>query len=237
MSSFVDKIRHRLLALRLEPIRVFCFHQTSETFDAAGMWECDWTQIDLFKQNLLLLKEQYTFITLPEAYEKLQHDTIRCKKFAVLTADDGWASLKNIIPWLAEHQIPITLFVNPAYLDSHHYQNRPTERLLSRDEIIDYVTRYSPCITIASHGFNHVDACKLSSSEFENNVVDAENALAKMPNKIPYYAFAYGHYLAGHLDILRKCQIVPVLVDRKRNYTYDGVIHRESIDGKIGELC
>ena len=232
MSSIIDKIQHRLLALRLEPIRVFCFHQTSETFDAAGMWECDWTPIEQFKRNILRIKGQYTFISLPEAYEKLQHDTIRLKKYAVLTADDGWASLQNIIPWLAEQQIPITLFVNPAYLDSRHYQNRPTERLLTRGDITEYIKKYPDLISIASHGYNHVDACALSETEFENNVLEAESALAKMPNKIAYYAFAYGHYLAEQLEILRKYQLVPVLVDGRRNIKYDGVIHRESIDGK-----
>lgn len=37
------KIRRKLLKLRLQPIRVFCFHQVSETFDEAyEKWKHNW---------------------------------------------------------------------------------------------------------------------------------------------------------------------------------------------------
>ena len=51
-------IRRKWTKIRLQPIRVFCFHQVSEQFDASTMWECDWTQIEQFKRNILRLKEQ-----------------------------------------------------------------------------------------------------------------------------------------------------------------------------------
>lgn len=232
MKELMNKIERKWMQLRLEPIRVFCFHQTSETFDAAGMWECDWTQIDLFKRNIFHLKEQYTFISLPEAYDKLQHDTIRCKKYAVLTADDGWASMKNIIPWLAEQQIPVTLFVNSAYLDGKHYQERETEKLLTYDDIQELTSRYPQYVSIASHGRNHDDAAQQSLKEFETNMKEAEKELSGIKNKIAFYAFTYGHHTKEQLIELGEAGLVPVLVDGRKNYTYDGEIHRECIDGK-----
>ena len=102
------------MKLRLQPIRVFCFHQVSDEYAPLTMWEEDWTQTELFKRNIQNLKERgYTFISLPEAYFKLKNDSFRREKYAVLTADDGFKSMLNILPWLIEQRIPVTLFVNP----------------------------------------------------------------------------------------------------------------------------
>ena len=218
------------MKLRLQPIRVFCFHQVSESFDASTMWECDWTQINQFKHNILRLKEQYEFISLPEATQKLKHDFFRCKKYAVLTADDGWASLKNIIPWLVENKVPITLFVNPAYLDGKHYQERESEKLLTEQELKEWSAVYKQYISIASHGLNHAKISELSIEQFEQGVLDSEKELAYISGKIPYYAFTYGVFTMDSVKILRRYNLYPVLVDGGRNYKYDGYIHRECID-------
>ncbi len=226
------------MKLRLQPIRVFCFHQVSDVFDASTMWECDWTQIDQFKQNIMHLKEQYTFISLEEAYHKLTHDKIRCKKYAVLTADDGWASLKNIIPWLAEQEIPVTLFVNSEYLDGKHYQARNTEKLLTYQDIVELTNIYPQIVTISSHGKTHIDVSSLSLEDFKMNVNTAEEILNEYRNKIGFYAFTYGRRTNAQIIELRNMNLIPVLMDDMSNYTYDGVIHRECIDGlKIEKVC
>ena len=238
----IDKLLHRinrkLKKLRLQPIRVYCFHQTSKEFDASTMWECDWMQIDQFKRNILLMKEHYIFISLPEAYDKLRHDVFRRKKYAVLTADDGWASLKNIIPWLVEQEIPITLFVNPAYLDGKHFQARDTEKLLTLKDLNDLVVENPRYITIASHGHTHIDVNTLTMSEFCANVDKAENGLKNLHNKINFYAFTYGRCSAEHLSILKEKNLIPVMADGLKNYSNEGVIHRECLESKKNEvLC
>ena len=235
IAKFILKIKRKWMKLRLQPIRVFCFHQVSEVFDKSTMWECDWTQIDQFKNNILHLRESgVEFISLPEAHEKLKNDKMRCKKYAVLTADDGWASMKNIIPWLVEQEIPITLFVNSDYLDGKHYQTRVTEKLLTHQNIIELIEKYPQIVTIASHGKTHIDASLLSIDDFIIEVKAAEKIM-KGYNKIGFYAFTYGHYTNQQLFELRNEGLVPVLVDGKKNYTDDGVIHRECIDGQIIE--
>ena len=224
--------------MRLQPIRVYCFHQVSEKFDSTTMWECDWTQIYQFKQNILYLKSKYNFISLAEAYHKLTHDKLRCKKYAVLTADDGWASVKNIIPWLAEQSIPVTLFVNPCYLDGIHKQKRETEKLLTKDELVKLVSTYHPYVTIASHGYKHIDVRLLTKDEYIYNITKAEEELRDMPGKIPFYAFTYGHFYYQHLYALWEHKLIPVRLNGEWNYKYDGYIHRDFLDGKkIEELC
>ena len=218
------------MKLRLQPIRVFCFHQVSDVFDASTMWECDWTQTDIFMQKILSCKEKYEFISLEEAYWHIQNDAFRKKKYAALTADDGWASLKNIIPWLVEQQIPITLFVNSAYLDGKHYQERETEKLLTKEDLIVIANKYPQYVTIASHGETHINTLQMTDQEFEISVINAESILNKLPNKIGFYAFTYGKYKDGYLPILQKYKLVPVLVNGCENYR-GNEIHRECIDG------
>lgn len=230
IRKIVSRICRKWMKMRLQPIRVFCFHQTSETFDTNTMYFGDWTQIEQFKRNILRLKEQYSFISLPEAYDKMKHDTFRLKKFAVLTADDGWVSLKNILPWLAEHQIPITLFVNPAFLKGEETRENGMNGLLSWGELKEILSKY-PNITIASHGWSHSYATSLSEEEFEKDVLRCQKFLQKSNRYIDYYAYPCGYCSTRTEAVLHKLNIVPVYMEGKLNYTYMGGIHRESLDG------
>lgn len=214
----------------LRPIRIFCFHQTSETFDASTMYQGDWTQIDQFKRNIVQLKKQYTFIPLTEAHDKLMHDSIRCKKYAVLTADDGWVSLKNILPWLAEQQIPITLFVNPAYLKGDEVRENGMNGLLSAEDLVALLLSF-PNITIASHGWNHRLATEVETKDFLDATIKSMDYLRQFMNHIPFYAYPCGRHTKETEAILGKAGIVPVYIDGNKNYRYDGGIHRELLDG------
>ena len=231
--KLIYRIRRRLLHLRLQPIRVFCFHQVSDEFDPSTMWECDWTQTEQFKRNILQLKAEYTFIALDNAHKHLVSDKFRIRKYAVLTCDDGWASIKDIIPWLVEQDIPITLFINPLYLDGKHFQLRSTEKLLTKNNLEVLISKYPHHITVASHGFTHIDASTLSLDDFISNVKEAEKELVNFANKINFYAFTYGHHKNEQMMFLAGQNIVPVLIDGEKNYNFDGRIHRESLEKKI----
>ena len=218
---------------RFTPIRVFCFHQVSDEFEPDTMWECDWTQTDMFKRNILALKKKYVFISLAEVTSLLAQDCFRLKHYAALTADDGWASLKNILPWLAEQEIPITLFLNPKYLDGIHHQERETEKLLTKEEVTGLMEQYAPYITIASHGWSHKDCAKMDMDEFEKSVENAEKTLADMKGKITYFAFTYGHWRSEYTAFLTQQRLIPVYMDGLKNYYDASCIHRELLDGKV----
>lgn len=231
-NRFGWKLRQRWLKLRLKPVRVFCFHQVSDVFEPDSMWECDWTQTEVFKNRVLALKEKYTFISLEEAYCHISNDKFRVKNYASLTADDGWASLKNILPWLAEQKIPVTLFLNPLYLDGKHFQERATEKLLTREDVFSLVSEYKPFLTIASHGWSHKDCTEMSDGEFESNVSMAETALQGMEGKIPFYAFTFGRYKSSQVGLLKSQSLVPVCMDGTMNYSDASSVHRELLDEK-----
>lgn len=233
----LDKIRTylypKILKMRYSPIRVFCFHQVSDKFDENSMYRMDWLQTDDFKRIIQKLRnEGYTFISLPEAHTKIMTDKFRVHKYAVLTADDGSALLKNVLPWLKDQQIPITLFLNPLYLDGKHYRERETEQYLSQEELYQLCENY-PLITIGSHGWEHRDITQMTEKEFEETVTRSANYLSKYPNYIPYYAFTWGRYTNRSIEILRKHNLYPVLMNGKPNIQWRGIIERENLDKQL----
>ena len=229
MKKILNKIHNRIIKMRLQPIRVFCFHQVSEKFDASTMWECDWTQIEQFKHNIIQLKAQYTFISLEEAVGKLKNDIVRSKKYLVLTADDGWQSLQNIVPWLAEQHIPITLFVNPAYLKGEEVREKG-KKLLTADELKLMLNTYDT-ITIASHGWNHTLCTDMQDEEFEKNAVRSHDFLRQYDQYIPFLAYPCGRYKNSQNAILWRNGMTPVFMDGEKNYTDSTMVHRELLDG------
>lgn len=210
-----------------KPIRVFCFHQVSDTFDESTMYREDWIPTVEFQKTIDSLRNGgYSFISLPEAYDKLKHDTFRFKKYAVLTADDGWASLRNILPWLNEQQIPVTLFLNPAYLDGKHFRERETEQYLTETEVKQLYELY-PLLTIGSHGWEHKDATRQTENEFEESLIKSTSLLSSMPNYIPFYAYTWGRHTVATDSLLKQMQLTLVLMDGMKNREKANIVHRE----------
>lgn len=224
MKEFVNKIRRKLMKLRLQPIRVFCLHHVCKTYDESTMYHADWMQIDEFKAKVHALQQSgVEFISLTEAYRHISNDSIRCKKYAVLTFDDGYASLKEILPWLEEQHIPATLFINGKYLDGKSYRKNPKEQYLTKDEIWELT---SPLIEIGSHGWEHVDASKMNLREFQDSVCKNREILQEHPQYVSFYAYTYGKHYREEDEYLAGLQLIPVLVDGADNYDDCSYIQR-----------
>lgn len=227
--ELIHKIKRKWMKMRLQPIRVLCFHQVSDAFDESYMERIDWLSTDVFKQRIESLRQKgYAFISLLEARDKMQRDIFRCKKYAVLTADDGWATLKNVLPWLNEQQVPVTLFLNPAYLDGMHFRNSDKEQYLSAEEVEQLYRQY-PLVTIGSHGWEHADAMRQTEEKFRDSIQRTQAYLSSLPNYIPFHAYTWGNWNTKRNGILAVAGIIPVYMDGGKNYNDSNVIHRELI--------
>lgn len=224
MSGLWHKINRKWVKLRLQPIRVFCLHHVCKAFDAESMNKGDWMQIDEFKQKVQTLQQNgVEFISLTEAYNHIINDYVRCKKYAVLAFDDGYASLKEILPWLEEQQIPATLFINGKYMDGKSYRKNPKEKYLTKEELFALT---SPLIEIGNHGWEHTRVTDMTEGEFIESVARNIDLLQKHPNYIPFWAYTYGAHLGKTDDYLHRQGLVPIYVDGMKNYN-EIVIHRE----------
>ncbi len=225
---FKRRFKHRLAKMRFQPIRVFCFHQTSDEFDPVTMRKVDWiSKTDLLAYIRSVQKQGYKFISLQEAYSHLKNDRFRLKKYAVLTADDGTATLKNILPWLKENNIPIVLFINSKMTDGKSYREDPNEQYLTLGELKELSTQKG--IEIESHGHQHINAEKISGTEFEQNIQKDLEILEPIVGQIKFHAYTYGGHNRNSDAYLKKIGIIPVLVDGQKNYNDADFIHRELI--------
>ena len=224
IENIILKIKNRWIRMRLQPIRVYCLHHVCAEFDAESMNVCDWMEIDEFRTKVRArLKDGVEFISLLEAYRHIREDKIRCKKYAVLTFDDGYQSLKEILPWLDEQKIPATLFISGKYLDGKSYRKNPKERYLTKNELWELI---SPLVEIGSHGWEHSDALKMSIDEFKQSIDQNIELLHTHPRYIPFHAYTWGKHTQVTDAYLQSQGITPIYMDGVPNYNNFAVIHR-----------
>lgn len=225
MSKLLKKIRRKWMKMRLQPIRVFCLHHVCEHFDADAMYACDWMALDEFKQKINALRSQgYQFISLTDAYEYLKKDWFRRKKYAVLTFDDGYKSLNEVLPWLEEKQIPATLFINGKYLDGKSYRETPNEQYLTYDELFSLT---NPLIEIGHHGWEHTAATEMTDEELLDSLQKNMEVLSAHPRYVPFWAYTYGIHNKNSDAIITHANLIPILVADNKNYQWKGNIDRE----------
>lgn len=221
----MNKIRRMWMRMRLQPIRVYCLHHVCAEFDAESMNRGDWMEKGEFKKKVMKMqKKGVEFISMHEAYRHICGDWIRCEKYAVLTFDDGYASLKEILPWLEEQKIPCTLFINGKYLDEKSYRKSPKEKYLTKEEIW---ALSSTLIEIGNHGWEHVRVSDMTEEEFRSSVVQNVDLLSKHPNYIPFWAYTYGTHTNKTDKILIYKGLIPVYIEGLENYSDKNQIHRE----------
>lgn len=221
-------IRRKLMHTRLQPIHIYCLHHICASFCADSMHSEDWMDIEYFKLRISALRKQgVIFISLSAAYQKLQEDYIRLNKYAVLTFDDGYASLKEILPWVIEQNIPVTLFVNPDYAEGKALRETPSENYLSIADIENYVATSHGLIEIGMHGLQHKDVTTMSEKDFIAFATQSIAATSKINGFIPFWAYTWGRHTAMTDRILQANNIIPVLMDGMRNFNVKSHIHRE----------
>lgn len=227
LKIFVDKVRRKFMKLRLQPIRVFCLHHVCKNYDTETMYPCDWMEISVFQSKINNLRKQgYKFITLSAAYKHLQNDWIRTKKYAVLTFDDGYKSLLEVLPWLEEQQIPATLFINGKYLDGVSYRDNPKEQYLTYDELFNLT---SPLIEIGHHGWEHTAVTEITEAELAKFLEKNIEVLSKHPRYTPFWAYTWGRHNKQNDAFLRSNGIIPVLIEGNKNYKWVCSIDREML--------
>lgn len=241
-NGILSKLRRRFLKMRLQPIRVLCFHQVSESFDPSIYCKPDWISLADFKGKInSFLQQGYKFISLEEAYHHIRRDFIRTRKYVVLTADDGLECQLDLIPWLEENNIPLTMFLNVETLTGDkcgepmmQYFNIVSKEQEQAHAVLyatanDIVSVQSPLLSFGLHGIDHRAATSMSYDEYKANAVECENALTNFIPTIPFYAYTYGVRTDKYDEILHTQNLIPVYMDGSVNYNDKNCIHREMI--------
>lgn len=228
LANIVRKWGH----LRLQPIHVYCCHHVCSVFDAAWMHPMDYLPTEDFKRIIVSMQRSgIVFISLTDAYKKLLDSqcpiSFRLTNYAILTFDDGYASIGEVLPWLMKQKIPVTLFINSDYAEGRTFRDSSQESYLSTNEIENLVRNNNGLVQVGMHGMRHIDANTMSDKEFNDFVEQTVVETSKYVGYIPFWAYTWGRHNATADKILRAHEIVPVLMDGMKNYNDPLSIHRE----------
>ena len=225
ISTIFQKVKRKWMQLCLKPIRVYCLHHVCEKFDSDSMNYSDWMPLDEFKDKIMQLQnEGVQFISLSLAYNKLTHNYFRFKKYSVIAFDDGYASLKEVLPWLEEQKVPTVLFINGKYLDGKSYRQKSNEQYMTQEELF---ALNKDLIEIGSHGYEHTDATKMNNNEFLMHIEQNIVSLQTHPRYVAFHAYTWGRHTEITDSILQAKGIIPVYIDGMKNYCNTHIIHRE----------
>lgn len=213
------------------------------------MCDSDWMEIGAFHHKVLLMQQSgVEFISLDQAYELLKASSapfsnlyslisnlFRWKKYAVLTFDDGYKSLDEILPWLIEKNIPVALFINGKYTDGVSQRQVEGKHFtyLTKDELQHYADISNGLISLQSHGFEHLDATAISPDAFREQIEKNVSTLSTSHFALVqprFHAYTWGRHNATTDAILQENNIIPVLVDGMKNYNDASCIHRELLE-------
>lgn len=246
MMKFVKKILKRVQRVFLTPIEIFVFHKVSDLYNSDYGCVEDWTQTDIFKQNILQLQKKYNFISLDSALNHLKNDVFRYKNYAVLTCDDGYRMILDILPWLKQNNIPTTIFISTQYLDGISHDpwfdalwkskseseiKQLRERMYIRYEDIPVLEVNN--ISVGLHGYGHDLVTTMSNQDFLQYIDKARIAISNKITLKPYYAYTWGKHSQITDMALREKGITPVYCDGLNNICFEGVLHRKCIDNII----
>ena len=245
LASFQNRVSRFLRKKRFRPIRVFCLHQVVENDSSPLISEEDLVSSEDFRRIIGCLRERVIFISLAEAARKLKEDTFRFRDYVVLTFDDGYRSPLPILHWLEEQQIPFTVFLNAKYLDGVSYSSHIRQRIQDQHALAEgkvYLTEpdvealSSDFCSIASHGYEHLDAISLSADQFSCQLEKNLQELKRMGKFVPFHAYTWGHHSKETDEIVYTRGLTPVLMDGQKNYSDSRMIHRELFSVLLDEM-
>jgi len=248
IAELINKIKRKWKKLRLQPIRVFCFHEIGTVSDGSN----DWMPTDQLQKMLKQMQEEgYEFISLKKAHKHICNDFVRTQKYAVLTADDGLKCQLELLPWLEEHKIPITLCLNVTspkqekcgrpYRQWYHMEDEKTEKQFAKRlyisekelEMLD-----ANMVSYALHGYNHDEsAVEITLDELQRDIEGCIERYGQDKHFVPFYVYKYGTHNADTDEVVRRNKLVPVLSDGLWNYNDGKLIHREILEYIYRTTC
>lgn len=158
-------------------IPVLMYHKIGEDVDNDAV-----IREDLFRAQMKFLKDNgYHPLTMEQLYAYVTKGEAVPEKPVVLTFDDGYADTYSIVyPLMKEYGFPATVFVNIDDMGTR----------LTWEEVKEM---YNNGITIANHGYSHIEMGQLSQAEQVNNIRKGQEALEReLGIKSPWFCYPYG---------------------------------------------
>jgi peptidoglycan/xylan/chitin deacetylase (PgdA/CDA1 family) len=121
-------------------------------------------------------QDGYEFVDLDGAVERLELRNPAARRFAVVTADDGFRdNLLEALPVLERHQAPMTIYVAPALIDGTAFMWwEVVEAIVARSDVIDVPGPSGPVRLDSSTPVQKRAANRWLQDHFSKRVSEAE---------------------------------------------------------------
>ena len=177
-------------------IRAFIYHH----FGKQDKYPSTSVSVKQFRQHLAYLKKHdYTVLPLGKALERMDSGQNLPGKTAVLTIDDGYASVwENALPLLDKFGYKATIFVPASHVGGGNY--------LSWEQVAALQKKGHE---IGNHSHSHPyflnsDAGKIAEA-FETDLEKAHDLFRRHLGSVPdIYAYPFGEYHPGMFAVLEK---------------------------------
>lgn len=162
------------------PSVVLAYHSIDNT-----SWRFSNTAKD-FKQHVQYLKAHYDIISLDDLEARLQSGATK-RPFALLTFDDGYRSLMQILPYLKAQEISPAVFVLGDIVKANRCELGTQKQMLSRPEI---KTLLQEGWSIGSHTMTHPEMSTVLAqnlkTEIQKSKQKIESTLGTTSSSIAY---------------------------------------------------
>jgi peptidoglycan/xylan/chitin deacetylase (PgdA/CDA1 family) len=175
-------------------ISAICYHSISGARNNYAI------SVKNFEKQILKLKSEAKFVSVPHALRNLNKKPKY--RVVILTVDDGYKDVKDIIPITEKLNIPVTLFVlsDPKNANRSELDNKL--ELLTTAEIRKL---HSLGWTIGCHSATHPNLTGISQNKLIIEIVEAKKALEKrLGFNVDYFAYPKGEFNEMVIDLARK---------------------------------
>ena len=142
-----------------------------------------------------LKKNNYSVLSMSEAYEKIKNNAIKGRHM-VISFDDGYQDYySDAFPVLKQHQFPSILYLVPGYIDNDQVYwwdvDIGQSQLLSWEKIRELGG--SPLIEFGSHTLNHYDLNTIKGKQLEYELQKSKDILQeKLKKPVEHFSYPRG---------------------------------------------
>lgn len=168
-------------------ISVYCYHSF-----ANDTWPYSIKPPEFKKQIKRLIHDGYNFKSIDDLSMHITGKKLLLGKIAVITIDDGYENVHDIVDFMLKNSIPGAFFIlaHPEHVDRSEIDN--TYKLLSMQQI-KKLSKMG--FTIGFHGSTHKNLTTLNTSELNAEISLGKKTLEKkLGHKIVHFAYPKGRF-------------------------------------------
>lgn len=183
----------RALRVDSRTMSILCYHSISSDHGRYSIPLSD------FHNHIKILQNNGRFISIDDALYSGSHTA---HPRYVLTFDDGYKDVLQVLPFTKKYGIPVALFVMSDSKNVNRKELDHSGRLLSAEDIRKL---YKEGWTIGCHSATHADFSTLSEKELYREIAAAKTMLEKqLGAPVRYFAYPKGVYSERVMQAVKK---------------------------------